>query len=95
MLSSNWEVLPVNETQQNARASDSSIWPYARINNYVILTFDEDFIELQNLYGYPPKIIWLRMGNMNTQQIANRQIQLETTIIKFIYDSFSGVLEVY
>jgi predicted nuclease of predicted toxin-antitoxin system len=95
MLSSNWEVLPVNEIQQNERNSDSSIWQYALKNNYVVLTFDEDFIEFQNLYGYPPKIIWLRMGNMNTQQIANRLIQLEATIIKFIYDSFSGVLEVY
>lgn len=40
-------------------ATDISIWNYARQNNFTIVTFDEDFNELSNLKGYPPKIIWL------------------------------------
>ncbi|MFD1257382.1 DUF5615 family PIN-like protein [Mucilaginibacter terrae] len=53
------------------------------------------FVELHNLNSYPPKIIWLRMGNVTTQGIAQRLVQLQTTLISFIEDSYSGVLEIY
>ena len=47
------------------------IWKYAKANQYTILTFDEDFLDLQNMLYYPPKIIWLRTGNINTKEIAS------------------------
>jgi predicted nuclease of predicted toxin-antitoxin system len=88
-------VLPANEMPTIGKISDAIIWQYAKDNDYQLVTFDEDFVELQNLQGYPPKIIWLRMGNVSTQEIANRLTQLEATLTKFITDKDSGVLEIY
>lgn len=90
-----WDILPANEITSTSKITDTSIWQYAKTNNYTILTFDEDFVELHNLNSYPPKIVWLRMGNVTTQEIAQRLIQLQTTLIGFIEDSDSGVLEIY
>lgn len=92
---SNWMILPVNEISRFERLSDKYIWDYAKINNYHILTFDEDFIDLQNLYDYPPKIIWLRIGNVKSQAIAERLLEKEIEIIRFIADENLGVIEIY
>lgn len=49
---------------------DKEIWEYAKENNYSIVTFDADFADLATLYGHPPKIIWLRMGNISTADLS-------------------------
>ena len=54
-----------------ANAEDIDIWDYARKNDYIIVTFDADFYDISLIHGCPPKIIWLRTGNMITNQIAD------------------------
>ena len=49
---------------------DTDIWEYARKNNYSIVTFDADFYDISLIYGHPPKIIWMRTGNLTTREIA-------------------------
>jgi predicted nuclease of predicted toxin-antitoxin system len=90
-----WDVLPVNEIKSPGRLSDFSIWQFAKSNYYAILTFDEDFWELQNLYSFPPKIIWLRTGNVNTKMIADLLLKREDSIIQFIKDDSLGIYELY
>lgn len=51
-------------------SNDSDIWVYAHDNNYVIVTFDSDFYDISLLSGCPPKIIWIRTGNLTTNEIA-------------------------
>lgn len=51
------------------QASDVEIWQYAKDHDYLIVTKDADFSDLSVLWGYPPKLIWLRRGNCTTQQI--------------------------
>lgn len=51
--------------------SDKRIWEYAKQNSYTIVSFDADFYDLANLYGSPPKILWLRFGNSTTLNIAH------------------------
>ena len=63
---------------------DSEIWEYARKNNYVIVTFDSDFYDLSVIEGIPPKIIWLRIGNTSTQNIAKVLIDNLDLIQDFI-----------
>ncbi len=46
--------------------TDIELWEYARINSYAIVTFDSDFMDIANLKGHPPKIIWLRTGKTST-----------------------------
>ncbi|WP_373867800.1 DUF5615 family PIN-like protein [Mucilaginibacter phyllosphaerae] len=45
-----------------------------------MLTFDEDFPDLQNIYFYQPKIIWLRTGNVATAEVAALLLKFEDRI---------------
>ena len=90
-----WDIMPSNEIKFNQRLTDLMIWQYAKSNQYTILTFDEDFIELQNLYSYPPKIIWLRTGNVSTAEIASLLIKLAVNIREFIANNELGIYELY
>lgn len=89
------DILPSNEIKPGERLSDLFIWKYAKENQYTILTFDEDFSELQNLYSFPPKIIWLRTGNISTKMISDRLIGLEYEIKNFVEADETGIYEVY
>jgi predicted nuclease of predicted toxin-antitoxin system len=90
-----WEILPSNEIKSIRRLTDLMIWRYARENGYTILTFDEDFSEIQNLFSHPPKIIWLRTGNVKTVEIASILIKLKDEIEVFLANDELGVYEVY
>ena len=50
--------------------ADIEIWNYAKLNNMTTVTFDADFFDIANLKGHPPKVIWLRIGNNTTENIA-------------------------
>ncbi|MBE9216773.1 DUF5615 family PIN-like protein [Plectonema cf. radiosum LEGE 06105] len=50
-------------------ASDSEIWEFAKNQEFCIVTQDADYAERSRLYGSPPKIIWLRCGNVPTSQV--------------------------
>src|ERR1700733_2249455 len=81
-----WDILPSNEITPGNRLTDAAIWKYAKSNNYNIITFDEDFSELQNLFSFPPKIIWLRTGNLSTPEIALLLTTSKDEIVKFLND---------
>lgn len=53
------------------RTSDEDVWRYARQHNFVIATKDADFSEMSLLRGFPPKIVWIRIGNCTTQQVED------------------------
>lgn len=74
---------------------DTEIWTYAKRNDYTIVTFDEDFYDWQVLKGFPPKIIWLRLGNTPTKILANRIIKEKEQILRMANDPELGVLELY
>lgn len=52
--------------------SDIEILEFAKENGYTIVTFDADFYDLSNLKEFPPKIIWLRFSNKQTDFIVNK-----------------------
>ncbi len=89
-----WTILPANQILTTQRISDFAIWQFAKSNNYHILTFDEDFTAIQTLYSFPPKIIWLRIGNLSTNKIASKLLDLESEIMMFLLDAEAGVLEI-
>lgn len=63
---------------------DQVIWKYAKDNDFVIVTFDSDFYDLSMINGHPPKIIWIRTGNLTTNEIAQLMIHNEKAIISFL-----------
>ena len=52
-------------------ADDLSIWQYAKVEGYAIVSKDSDFQQRSLLYGAPPKFIWLRVGNCNVERIES------------------------
>jgi predicted nuclease of predicted toxin-antitoxin system len=62
---------------------DVDIWDFARKNGYTIVTFDADFYDIGLINGCPPKIIWLRTGNLTTNQIVDILIKTSVKIIYF------------
>lgn len=50
-------------------STDRDVWEYAREHGFVIVSKDSDFRQLAFLYGPPPKVIWLRVGNISTAQV--------------------------
>jgi predicted nuclease of predicted toxin-antitoxin system len=53
------------------QADDDAIWQFAAAREFVIVSKDLDFYERSVLKGSPPKIVWLRMGNCSTDEIAH------------------------
>lgn len=51
------------------KSSDRDVRLYAEVNDFVIVTKDSDYCDLALLFGYPPKIIWIRRGNCKTRDI--------------------------
>ena len=51
-------------------ADDHAIWQHARIGGFAIVSKDGDFHQLSLLHGAPPKVIWLRVGNASTDEVA-------------------------
>jgi predicted nuclease of predicted toxin-antitoxin system len=74
---------------------DLQIWKLARENKLIIVTYDEDFNEIQTLKGFPPKIIWLRFGNQTTIYIANKILFYQEQISQFAESEELGILEIY
>jgi len=50
-------------------ADDERVWNFARDNGFTIVPKDSDFHQRSLLYGFPPKFIWLRIGNCSTRAI--------------------------
>lgn len=74
-------------------ASDVEVWEYALQEGYCLVTKDSDFNELLASKGFPPKVIWIRLGNCTTTEIAALlQTQYEI-IIDFAQDHSAGLLE--
>lgn len=51
-------------------ASDDRIWEFCKEHNFIIVSKDTDFRERSFMEGYPPKIIWLDVGNADTGTIT-------------------------
>lgn len=68
-------------------SSDIEIWNFAKENDFSIVTFDSDFIDISALKGHPPKIVWLRYGNTSTENIAEALKKQHSIIIEFLSSS--------
>lgn len=74
--------------------SDLEIFNFAKRNGYCIVTQDADFNDLLRLKGFPPKIIWFRLGNTKTEIINNILIQKHNEIKAFYASHETGLFEV-
>ena len=61
-------------------AADESVWEYARSRDFVVVSKDSDFYEHSLLYGAPPKLVWLRIGNCTRAELISLIIENEEAI---------------
>jgi predicted nuclease of predicted toxin-antitoxin system len=54
-----------------AAADDSAVWRYAAAHGLILVSKDSDFRHLATVYGPPPKVIWLQVGNGPTSVVAS------------------------
>lgn len=87
--------LHANNIPINQPAKDIEIWEFARMNDFTILTHDDDFEKLLLLKGAPPKVIILKTFNKNTRQIVEILISKKEIIQSFIATNELMILEIY
>ncbi|MEX2611253.1 MAG: DUF5615 family PIN-like protein [Gemmatimonadota bacterium] len=73
-------------------AADHRVWEVARLDGYVLVTKDEDFHRLSVLRGAPPKVIWIRLGNCATADVARLLRFRAEHIHEFAADVESAIL---
>jgi len=83
------------KTEGLINATDKQILDFAKENNFTIVTQDSDFNDLNALLGYPPKIIWIRTGNIKTIALLNILKDYYNDLSKFIEDSNYGCFEIF
>lgn len=74
-------------------ASDLEIFKYAGSHGFAIASFDSDFVDLNSLFGVPPKIIYINTGNLTTQSIADLIQNKLLNIIHYLNSETDEVLE--
>jgi predicted nuclease of predicted toxin-antitoxin system len=64
---------------------DPIVWNYAKENDLMIVSKDADMHDLSLVFGNPPKVIWLRLGNCSTLQVENL-LRQNFEAIKIFYE---------
>ncbi len=72
-------------------STDFEIWNYAQ-QDYVILTHDIDFDDLCAKYGFPPKIIRLKTGNLSNKDTAELIVRHNKEIGEFFLNEEIGLM---
>ena len=81
-------------TEELDEHEDKFIWEFAKENGFTIITKDSDFNELLLVNGYPPQVIWIRIGNCKIADIE-RIIRSNVIILtNFHRGQESGILEI-
>ncbi|MEM1118840.1 MAG: DUF5615 family PIN-like protein [Bacteroidota bacterium] len=75
--------------------ADLVLWAYATNHQLSILTKDADFNHIQQMKGFPPKIIWIKSGNVPTKQIIALLKNKESAIKQFMDNPELGLLEIW
>ena len=75
-------------------AEDKDIWNYALQNGYTIITKDNDFLDLLELKGFPPKVVLLKAGNNSSKALADLLINAKSKMEDMENNNY-GLLEIY
>jgi predicted nuclease of predicted toxin-antitoxin system len=72
--------------------SDEEVWEYALEEGFTIVSKDADFYQRILLYGHPPKLIWLRIGNCTRADIITLITVHEQAIHALDTNPFESIL---
>ena len=74
---------------------DPLVWEYAKSYGFMIVSKDMDMHDLSLVFGNPPKVIWIRLGNCSTSQVENLLRQEFATIKDFYEDEAVSLLALF
>ena len=83
----------LHATQIEAQASDTLLWDYAREHDLYVVTRDTDFFDRLLIHGPPPKVVWVRLGNVQKQELLRLLEERWPTILQRL--ERSDLIEVY
>ena len=73
-------------------ADDPVVWKYAQDNGLIICSKDSDMHQRSFVLGYPPKVVWVRLGNCSTSDVAQLLRKNSTAIEAFAVDEHASFL---
>lgn len=68
-------------------ASDRMVWQGAAAGGFLLVTKDADFHRMSTLLGPPPKVVWIRLGNCATADVAKLLVMEVERIRQFAEDA--------
>jgi predicted nuclease of predicted toxin-antitoxin system len=73
-------------------ASDDEVWRFARERGCAILSKDADFLQMSFLFGPPPKVVWIRLGNCTSDRILDVLLASRERVAAFESDETAALL---
>jgi predicted nuclease of predicted toxin-antitoxin system len=83
----------IHVTDLGDRKTDTEIWDHAKAQGFVIVTKDTDFYDRILLEGEPPKVVWIRIGNMRRKQFETFILNVWKDVEKHLDNH--ALIEVY
>ena len=68
------------------------MWDWAKRHEFTIVSKDTDFRQRAIVFGHPPKLIWLRVGNCPTSLITSLLRSRYEIIRQFIQSEAESIL---
>jgi predicted nuclease of predicted toxin-antitoxin system len=72
--------------------TDEEVWDHARTHGFTLVSKDSDFQQRSLMFGPPPKLVWLRLGNCSRQQLLELITVHEEDIRAFEANAQESVL---
>ena len=66
-------------------ADDPLVWEYAKDNGFILVSKDADMHQRSFLFGPPPKVVWVRLGNCSTADVE-RLLRQNVSGINVFFD---------
>lgn len=66
-------------------ANDPVVWDYAKQQSFMIVSKDADFHQRSFVFGFPPKVVWVQLGNCTTAEVE-QVIRKNLVAIKDFYE---------
>ena len=73
-------------------ADDPVVWEYAKNNGLMIVSKDSDMHQRSFVFGYPPKVVWVRLGNCSTSDVEKLLRKHFAAIKAFYEDDYASFL---
>jgi predicted nuclease of predicted toxin-antitoxin system len=66
------------------RMADQELWNYARAADFTVLTKDADFFDRLVVEGPPPKVVWIRTGNLRRRELENAIVRVWPEVLSLL-----------